>query len=122
VLAEILANQDPQPLENLVADAVAVLLVDRRQAIDVEEDQRDAVAEPAGALELLGEDGVEQRPVCSVVSLSMTAVSLGSSCALGVGASRSNDARRTSCATSGHGSLVAPSVSFSASSSSACVP
>ena len=42
----------------------------------------------------------------------MMAASLGSSCARSrVGApSRSNDARRTSCATSGHGSLVAPIV------------
>jgi len=39
-----------------------MLLVDRRQLIDVEQNQRDGVAKPAGALELLGEDGVEQRP------------------------------------------------------------
>ena len=46
VLAEVLPHQDAEPLEDLVADAVAVLLVDRRQAIDVEQDQREREAEP----------------------------------------------------------------------------
>ena len=49
----------------------------------------------------------------------MAHLSLSSWARSGYAASMSNDARRTNCATSGQGSLVAPIVSFSASSSSA---
>ena len=84
VLAEILPDQDPEPLENLVADAVAVLLVDGRQVIDVEENQRNRIAEPAARSTSFASTASNSGRVCSVVSLSMIAVSLGSSCARSV--------------------------------------
>ena len=62
VLPEVLPDQDPEPLENPIADSVAVPLVDRRQMIDVEENQRHRLPAAARPLELLGEHGVEHRP------------------------------------------------------------
>src|SRR5262249_43813418 len=61
VLPEILADQDAQAFENLVTDSVSVLLVDRGEPIDVEQNQRHRISEAASTLELLREYGVEQR-------------------------------------------------------------
>jgi hypothetical protein len=52
---------DAEPLEDPIADAVAMLRVDVGQIIDVEEDHRNGIAEPTRALDFLGKDGREQR-------------------------------------------------------------
>ena len=61
VLTEVLPNQNAEPLENPVADTVAMFLVDLRQVIDVEEDQRNRMADPARAFHFLFEHGLQQR-------------------------------------------------------------
>ena len=61
VLAEIRPHQDAEALEHLVADAVPIVLVDRRQVIDVEEDQRNRQTVAAGAVDFLRQHGLEER-------------------------------------------------------------
>jgi len=62
VVAEIFPNQNPEPLQNLVADPVPVLFVDGRQSIDVEQDEREELSEASGAFDLLGEHCLQHWP------------------------------------------------------------
>ena len=62
VLPKILPDQNAEPFEHLVADAVAVVLVDGRQPIDVEENQRDRITVASGPLDFFGEHRVEHTP------------------------------------------------------------
>ena len=62
VLTERLANQHAEPLQDTVADDAAVLVVELRETIDVEDHERERVAKPPGPVRLLRQDHVEERP------------------------------------------------------------
>jgi hypothetical protein len=62
VLAKIGAHQNAEAFEDFVAHAVPVFLVDRREMIDVEQNQRKRIAEARRALDLLPQRRVEDGP------------------------------------------------------------
>jgi hypothetical protein len=61
MLTERLPNQDAKPLEDAVADDAAVLVVELREAIDVEDHDRERVAKPPCPVRFLRQDHVEER-------------------------------------------------------------
>lgn len=61
MLAERLANQDAEPLQDAVADDAAVLVVEVSEAIDVEDHERECVTKPPGPVRFLRQDHVEER-------------------------------------------------------------
>ena len=61
VRAEEAPREDPGPLEQAVADAPAVLAVDLREIVDVEEQQGERVLVPERALDFLRQRELEHR-------------------------------------------------------------
>ena len=52
--------------ENVVGGKVADARIDRREAVDVEDEQRERLASASGAADLAVEKGMESRPVVEI--------------------------------------------------------
>ena len=120
VLAEIRSHQDTEPFEHLIAHAVSVVFVDRRQAIHVKEDQRNWQPVAACAIDFLCQHGLEKLRACAEWSGGRSSRrprdrAASARCSRPAVERRPPDELRDV----GHASLVAPMVSLRASSSSA---